>query len=80
MPRPLPFPIVIEMVVFGAASIRVALFLVKRGTLPRWLPSGYVDQAGKRAELWHPSMQLWSMLAIFSALAINWMVFYSRRP
>lgn len=51
MPRPLPFPIVIEMVFVGAAAVIMGLFLLGRGTLPRWLPSGYVDQAGKRAEL-----------------------------
>jgi len=51
MLRPLPVPMVVEMVVFGAASVLVGVFLLRRGTLPRWLPSGYVDQAGKRAEL-----------------------------
>jgi uncharacterized Tic20 family protein len=133
---------VVEMVVFGAASVLVGVFLLRRGTLPRWLPSGYVDQAGKRAELsqsvYRPlgvtlvligvamalvavsqqlatfvlafiltasgliyaippslragreeterslqrkrSMQVWSMLALFLALAINWLVFSSPRP
>jgi hypothetical protein len=142
MPRPLPVPIVVESFVLGAALVLLGIFLIIRGTLPRWLPSGYVDPAGKRAELsqsvYRPlgvtsiligvatplvalsqqlatfvlafiltaigliyaipasvkagreeserllrrkrSTQVWSFLAVFSALAINWIVFYSPRP
>jgi hypothetical protein len=142
MLRPLPYPIVIEMVVLGAALVLLGLFVIVRGTLPRWLPSGYVDPAGNRAELSPPvyrllgvtsvlvgvatpltalsrhittallavalvaiglicgipaaviagseehrrslrrkrSTYVWSTLAAFFAIAINWMVFYGSRP
>jgi uncharacterized protein YjeT (DUF2065 family) len=52
MLRPLPLPIVVEML--GATLVLLGLFLVIRGTLPRWLPSGFLDQAGNRAELSRP--------------------------
>src|SRR5207253_7605002 len=48
MLRPLPFPIMVEFVVLGVALVVLGLYLLFRGTLPQWLPSGYVDQAGKR--------------------------------
>ena len=50
-PIPFPFPLIVEFLVVAVALLVVGFYLLGRGTLPRWLPSGYVDQAGKRAEL-----------------------------
>src|SRR2546429_4945239 len=66
MLRPLSFPIMVEFVVLGVALVVLGLYLLFRGTLPQWLPSGYVDQAGKRAELSRP---VYRMLGVTSVLA-----------
>jgi Mn2+/Fe2+ NRAMP family transporter len=66
MLRPLPYPIVIEFLVLGVALVVMGLYLVIRGTLPRWLPSGYVDQAGNRAEFSQP---VYRLIGVTSALA-----------
>jgi len=66
MLRPLPFPIMVEFVVLGVALVVLGLYLLIRGTLPQWLPSGYVDQAGKRAEL---SRRVNRILGVTSVLA-----------
>jgi len=66
MLRPLPYQIVIEFLVLGMALVIMGLYLLIRGTLPRWLPSGYVDQAGNRAEFSRP---VYRLIGVTSVLA-----------
>jgi len=58
MLRPLPVTMVVEFLVVGALLVLLGLFLIIRGTLPRWLPSGLIDQAGNRAEFSRPVYRL----------------------
>jgi hypothetical protein len=68
-PIPLPFPLVVEFLVVGAALGVLGLYLLIRGMLPRWLPSGYVDQAGKRAELSRPVYRLCGVTSVLAGSA-----------
>lgn len=66
MLRPLPLAIAVEMVVLGAVLVLLGLFLLFRGRLPRWLPSGYIDLARNRAEL---SPSVYRLVGVTSVLA-----------
>jgi hypothetical protein len=94
MLRPLPFPIMVEFVVLGAALVVLGLYFLIRGTLPQWLPSGYVGQAGKRAELSRSvyrilgatsvlagePLQVWSTLVFIIVMALNGLVIFDALP
>ena len=69
MPRPVPFPLTVELVVLGAATLLLGLYLLVRGTVPRWLPSGYVDQDGNRAELSPPVYRFLGVTSILAGIA-----------
>lgn len=66
MPRPIPFPLTIELIGLAVVSLLLGAYLVARGTLPRWMPSGFVDRAGNRAVLSRP---VYRLLGVTSALA-----------
>jgi hypothetical protein len=61
---------VFEMVLLGAALVVLGLYLLIRGTLPRWLFSGYVDQVGKRAELSRPVYRLSGLTSVLAGAAL----------
>jgi hypothetical protein len=69
MPRPVPFLLQAESVVLGVALVLLGLFLFIRGTLPRWLPSGFLDQEGNRAELSRPVYRLVGVTSVLVGLA-----------
>lgn len=79
MLRPLPFPIMVEFVVLGVALVVLGLYLLIRGTLPQWLPSGYVDQAGKRAELSRPVSRILGATSVLAGGATP-LLALSQRP
>jgi hypothetical protein len=70
MLRPLPVTMVVEFLVLGAVLVLLGLFLIIRGTLPRWLPSGYVDQAGNRAEFSRPVYRLTGVTSVLAGGAL----------
>ena len=61
---------VFEMVLLGAALVVLGLYLLIRGTLPRWLFSGYVDQVGNRAELSRPVYRLSGLTSVLAGAAL----------
>jgi uncharacterized protein YjeT (DUF2065 family) len=69
MPRPVPFLFAVELVVLGAVALLLGLYLILRGTLPRWMPSGFVDQAGNRAELSRPVYRLLGVTSVLAGIA-----------
>src|SRR5437588_8399992 len=69
MLRPVPFPLTVELLVLGAPAIFLGLFLTMRGTLPRWLPSGFVDQSGQRAVLSRPVYRILGVTAVLTGCA-----------
>src|SRR5207302_10712887 len=70
MLRPLPFPIMVEFVVLGVALVVLGLYLLIRGTLPQWLPNGYVDQAGMPAELYRPVNRIVDVTSVLAGCAM----------
>src|SRR5216683_2385283 len=70
MPWPLPVTIVVEFLVLGAVLLLLGLLLIIRGTLPRWLPSGYLDQAGNRAEFSRPVYRLIGVTSVLAGGAV----------
>jgi hypothetical protein len=69
MPRPVPFLVAVELVVLGAVALLLGLYLILRGTLPRWVPSGFVDPAGNRAELSRPVYRLLGLTSVLAGIA-----------
>jgi hypothetical protein len=69
MPRPVPFLFAVELVVLGAVALLLGLYLILRGTLPRWMPSGFVDQDGNRAELSQPVYRLLGVTSVLAGIA-----------
>jgi hypothetical protein len=69
MSRPVPFPIAVELDVLGAVALLLGLYLMLRGTLPRWVPSGFLDQAGNRAELSRPVYRLLGVTSVLAGIA-----------
>src|SRR6267143_5600523 len=69
MPRPVPFLLAVELVVLGAVALLLGLYLILRGTLPRWVPSGFLDQAGNRAELSRPVYRLLGVTSVLAGIA-----------
>jgi hypothetical protein len=47
----IPLPVTIYALVISATALLVSVPLVVTGTLPRWVPSGFVDAQGQRAVL-----------------------------
>ena len=47
----IPLPVTIYAIVISTAGVLLGLFLLIRGSLPGWLPSGLVDPQGRRAVL-----------------------------
>src|SRR5260370_36904020 len=69
MPRAVPFLLQAESVVLGVGLVLLGLFLLVRGTPPRWLPSGFLDQEGNRAELSRPVSRLVGVTSVLVGLA-----------
>jgi hypothetical protein len=64
----------VEFVVLGAALVVLGLYFLIRGTLPQWLPSGYVGQAGKRAELSRPVYRILGATSVLAGGATSGLV------
>jgi len=69
MPRPVPSLLAVELIVVGEVSLLLGLYLMIRGTLPQWVPSGFVDQAGNRAELSRPVYRLLGLTSVLAGIA-----------
>ena len=50
-PMAIPLPVTIYAIVISTAIVLLGLFLLIRGSLPDWPPSGLVDPQGRRAVL-----------------------------
>lgn len=80
MPRPVPFPLTVELIVLGVVSLLLGAYLVIRGTLPHWVPSGFVDQAGNRAELSRPVYRLLGVTSVLVGIACPLLALGQRTP
>jgi len=80
MLRPVPLPLAVELVVLGVLSLLLGLYLLVRGTLPRWVPSGFVDQAGNRAELSRPVYRLLGVTSVLAGIACELLALSQRTP
>src|ERR1700730_993901 len=62
----IPLQVTIYAIVVSTAGVLLGLFLLIRGSLPGWLPSGLVDPQGRRAV---PSRGIYRLLGLASVLA-----------
>ena len=69
MPRPIPFPLTIELIGLAVVSLLLGAYLLVRGTLPRWMPSGFVDRAGDRAVFSRPVYRFLGVTSILAGIA-----------
>jgi len=68
-PMAIPLPVTIYAIVISTAIVLLGLFLLIRGSLPDWPPSGLVDPQGRRAVLSRGTYRLLGLACVLFGIA-----------